>query len=78
MTYGIEENGGRSQGSNVIGCRLLNLLHPPQTLADLSYEVEIAWNEILQQDFIHLIRIRIRQRELSTNCRTCCPMNLTV
>jgi transposase len=35
---------------DIIGSRLLNLQHPPETLAALRHEVEVAWNEIPQED----------------------------
>ena len=39
-----------------MGRRLNNLQQPPQTVAALRHQVEVAWNEIPQEDINHLIR----------------------
>ncbi|CAH1996987.1 unnamed protein product [Acanthoscelides obtectus] len=41
---------------DMMGRRLLNLQHPPQTLEALREELVVAWNEIPQEDIDHLIR----------------------
>ncbi|CAH1969158.1 unnamed protein product [Acanthoscelides obtectus] len=41
---------------DMMGRRLLNLQHPPQTLEALREELVVAWNEITQEDIDHLIR----------------------
>lgn len=40
---------------DMMGRRLSNLHHPPQTLAQLIHEVQLAWNEVPQADIDHLI-----------------------
>lgn len=41
---------------DIIGRRLRNLPHPPQTLAALRNEVQRAWDETPQEEIDHLIR----------------------
>ena len=41
---------------DVMGRRLTQLRHPPQTLEALRHEVQLAWDAISQPDVDHLIR----------------------
>lgn len=41
---------------DIMGRRLQNLPNPPQTLAALCHEVQVAWDEIPQEEIDHLIR----------------------
>lgn len=40
---------------DIMGRRLTNLPHPPQTLEALRHEIQLAWDEIPQEDINHLI-----------------------
>jgi hypothetical protein len=39
----------------MIGRRLTTLHRPPQTLAQLQDEIQVAWDQVPQEDIDHLI-----------------------
>lgn len=54
---------------DMMGRRLSNLPHPPQTLAHLIHEVQVAWNEVPQGDIDHLILSMPRRVQECTQLR---------
>jgi hypothetical protein len=54
---------------DMIRRKISNLARPPQTLAQLRYEVQIAWDSVSQEDMDCLIRSILRRVAECINTR---------
>ncbi|RZC39539.1 DDE 3 domain containing protein, partial [Asbolus verrucosus] len=41
---------------DMMGRRLSNLAHPPQTLQQLRHEIQVIWDTLSQEEISHLLR----------------------